>query len=394
VKKAYELRDRLNGREKFDISGKYFRFVTGDLEKAARAYKVWSQTYQRDSRPRKNLSEIYRQLGQLDKSLAEAREAVQVEPSIGVNYVSLFGAYLALNRLDEARATVAQAQAKKLDSPPLHLGLCSLAFLQNDAAGMAHEVAWGMGNPEVEGKITYFEADSAAYAGQLAKANALTQRAMASLKSAEERETVAKHDVGTALREALFGNAAEARKIATTVLRSSADRDVEAAGAIALALAGDTPGAQRLAGDLAKRFREDTLVQFNYLPTIRASISLVQNAASKAIEDFQVASPYELGRLPAELSLMPVYIRAQSYLAAHNGRAAAAEFQKTLDHRGVVVTGAIGALTHLGLGRAYALEGENAIARTAYQDFFILWKDADPDIPILREAKSESSKLQ
>jgi tetratricopeptide (TPR) repeat protein len=390
LNKSYELRDRLSEREKFDISCQYYRFVTGDLNKATKACKLWAQTYLRDSRPRKNLSVLYRQLGQFDKSLAEASEAVQVEPSRGANFVNLFDAYLALNRLDEARATVEQAQVKKLDSAPLHLGLYALAFLQNNADAMAHEVAWGIGKPGMKDEITDFEADSAAYAGRLARANTLTQRVMASPSSAEEKERAARHDTGTALREALFGNAAEARKAATTVLRFSADRDVEAAAAIALALSGDTPGAQRLAGDLAKRFPEDTLVQFNYLPTIRASIFLVQNAASKAIGELQVASPYELGTLPADLSLMPVYVRGQSYLAARDGRAAVAEFQKILDHRGVVLSGAIGALAHLGLGRAYALEGDNARARTAYQDFFTLWKDADPDVPILREAKSES----
>jgi eukaryotic-like serine/threonine-protein kinase len=309
-----------------------------------------------------------------------------------VSYINLFDAYLALNRLDEARAAAEQVTAEKLDPPPLHLGLCALEFLQNDGAGIAHEAAWGMGNAEVEDEIIYFEADSAAYAGQIAKANALTRPAMASSKSVKEKETVARHNAETALREALFGNAAEARKTAATVLRSSADRDSEAAGAMALALAGDTLEAQKLAGDLTKRFPDDTLVQFNYLPTIRASIFLAQNAASKAVEELQVASPYEFGTLPAGLSLMPVYIRAQAYLAAHDGRAAAAEFQKILDHRGVVVTGVIGALAHFALGRAYALEGDNAKARTAYQDFLTLWKDADLDILILREAKSEFSK--
>jgi len=283
---------------------------------------------------------------------------------------------------------------KNLDFPPLHVRLFALAFMQNNPAGMAHEVAWGVGKRGPEDEIIYFEADSAAYAGQLAKANALIQQAMTSPRSREEKDTAAKHDAGTVLRKALFGNAAEARKAATAVLQLSADRDVEAAGAIALALAGDTSEAQKLAGDLAERFPEDTLVQFNYLPTIRASISLVQNAVSTAIEELQVASPYELGNLPAGLSLMPVYVRAQSYLVAHDGRAAAAEFQKILDHRGVVVTDPIGALAHLGLGRAYALEDDNARARTAYQDFFTLWKGADPGIPILREAKSESFKLQ
>jgi tetratricopeptide (TPR) repeat protein len=207
-------------------------------------------------------------------------------------------------------------------------------------------------------------------------------------------DTTSNHEAAAALRQALFGNANEARKAASTVSRSSTDRDVYAAGAIALALAGDALEAHRLADDLVKRFPEDTLVQFNYLPTIRALVFLVQNAPAKAIEELRVAAPYELGGLPPELSLMPVYVRAQSYLVAHDAGTAAAEFQKILDHRGIVLTGAIGALAHLGLGRAYRLAGDNARARTAYEDFFALWKDADPDITILRDAKSESVKLQ
>jgi len=394
LKKAYELRDRVSSREKFNIYAQYYRFITGDLEKATQAYKEWAQTYARDSRPHNNLSAIYGRLGQFDKSLAEARETVQIESDRVENYENLFGAYLALNRMHDAQATVEQAQAMKLDSPILHLGLCALAFLQNDAAGMAHEAAWAIGKPGVEGEIIYFEADSAAYAGRLAKANTLTQRAMASLTGAKEKETGAKHEARAALCAALYGKVGLARKEAITALQISADRDVEAAAAIALALAGDTPEAQRLAEDLAKRFPEDTLVQFNYLPTIRGSIALVQNAASKTIEELQTASPYELGTLPGELSLMPVYIRAQAYLAAHDGSAAAAEFQKILDHSGIVVTEAIGALAHLGLGRSYALQGDNAKARTAYQDFLKLWKDADPDISVLQEAKGEALKLQ
>jgi tetratricopeptide (TPR) repeat protein len=394
LKQAYELRDRVSEREKFDISGQYHRFVTGDLEKAAQAYKGWAQEYPRDARPRDNLSEIYRQLGEFDKSLAAARDAVQVEPSGAVGYVNLFAAFLALNRLDEARATLEQAQTKKLDSALLHLGLAALAFLQNDTAGMAREFAWGRGNPGAEGEIIYFEADSAAYAGRLAQAIALTQQATASPTSTKVMDTTSNHEAAAALRQALFGNANEARKAASTVSRSSTDRDVYAAGAIALALAGDALEAQRLADDLVKRFPEDTLVQFNYLPTIRALVFLVQNAPAKAIEELRVAAPYELGALPPELSLMPVYVRAQSYLVAHDAGTAAAEFQKILDHRGIVLTGAIGALAHLGLGRAYRLAGDNARARKAYEDFFALWKDADPDITILRDAKSESVKLQ
>jgi tetratricopeptide (TPR) repeat protein len=394
LKQAYELRDRASEREKLNISGQYHRIVTGDLQKAADAYRGWAQTYPRDARPRDNLSEIYRQLGKFDKSLAAARDAIQVEPSGVVGYENLFTAYLALNRLDEARAALEQAQTKKLDSAPLHLGLAAVAFLQSDTAGMAREFAWGRGNPGAEGEIIYFEADSAAYAGRLAKANALTQQATASPTSTKVMDTAPNHEAGAALRQALFGNANEARKAASSVSRSSADRDVSAARAIALALAGDALEAQRLSDDLVKRFPEDTLVQFNYLPTIRASIFLVQNAPAKAIDELRVAGPYELGSLPSELSLMAVYVRAQSYLAAHDGGAATAEFQKILDHRGVVLTGAIGALAHLGLARAYRLTGDNGKARTAYEDFFALWNAADPDITILREAKSDSAKLQ
>ncbi len=394
LKQAYELRDRLGARQKFDISGQYCRLVTGDLEKAAQAYQGWARSYPRDARPHNNLSEIYIQLGEFEKSLAAARDAVQIEPSADAGYENLFAAYLALNRLDDARATLEQAQTKKLDPASLHLGLAALAFLQNDTAGMAHEFAWGMGNPGVEGPVIYFEADSEAYAGRLAQANALTQRATASLANPTAKDTASKYEAGAALRQALFGNANEARKAASSVSRSSADRDVSAAGAIALALAGDALDAQRLSDDLQKRFPEDTLVQYNYLPTIRASIFLVQNAPTKAIDELRVAAPYELGSLPPELSLMPVYVRAQSYLAAHDGGGAAAEFQRILDHRGVVLTGAIGALAHLGLARAYGLTGDNGRARTAYEEFFTLWKDADPDITILREAKSDSAKLQ
>jgi tetratricopeptide (TPR) repeat protein len=393
LKQAYELRDRLSGREKFDVSGQYYRFVTGDLEKAAQAYQGWAQSYPRVARPRNNLSEIYSQLGEFEKSLAAARDAVRVEPSAAVGYVNLYAANLALNRLGDARAALEQAQTEKLDSAPLHLGLAALAFLQNDTADVAHEFA-GMRNSGVEDQIIYFEADSDAYAGRLANANALTQRAVASPANPTVNDPASKYEAGAALRQALFGNVMEARKAASAVSRPSADRDVYARGAIAFAVAGDGSEAQRLADDLAKHFPEDTLVQFNYLPTIRASIFLVQNAPAKAIEELRVATPYELGSLPSELSLMPVYVRAQACLAAHDGTAAAAEFQRILDHRGVVLTGAIGALAHLGLARAYRLTGDNGRARTSYEDFLALWKDADPGIPILREAKSESANLR
>ena len=225
---------------------------------------------------------------------------------------------------------------------------------------------------------------------------------MASAKRAEEKETAALWQVNAALREALFGNATEARRRAVGALALSNGGDVQYGAAVALALAGNAARAEVLADDLGARFPEDTIVQLNYLPTLRAQLALSPNASarssgagsSKAIEALQVAAPYELGRVGALYSLHPAYVRGEAYLAAHQGGEAAAEFQKILDHRGIVVNEAIGALAHLQIGRAYAMQGDTAKARAAYQDFLTLWKDADPDIPVLKQAKAEYAKLQ
>jgi ATP/maltotriose-dependent transcriptional regulator MalT len=239
------------------------------------------------------------------------------------------------------------------------------------------------------------ESDTAAYAGQFAKARELTRRASDSAQRADEKETAAGYGAEAAVREALVGNMSQAKQRAQAALALSNGRDVEAISAIALGLAGDTPQATRLASDLAKRFPDHTVVQFDYLPMIHAGASLGSDGAKgseKAIQALAASAPYELGSTP--LSLYPVYLRGEAYVAAHQGSAAAAEFQKILDHPGVVVNEPIGALAHLGLARAYVLSGDTAKAKAAYQDFFALWKDADPDIPILKEAKAEYAKLQ
>jgi serine/threonine protein kinase/predicted Zn-dependent protease len=394
TRKAYELRERVSEREKFSIESQYYDLATGDQEKARQTYQLWAQTYPRDSVPPYNLGAIYDGLGQYDKSLAEAREALRLDPAKVVIYANLVAAYLRLNRLEEARATAEEAQAKKLDSVYLRFYRYQLAFLQNDAAGMAQQVAWAAGKPGVEDVLLFFEADTAAYSGRLAKARELSRQAVASAERAEEKETAAGYEAEAALREAVFGNAVEARQRAAAALGLSTGRDVQYGAALALALAGDVARTQALADDLGKRSPEDTIVQFNYLPTLRAQLALDRNDVSKAIEALQTASPYELGNVGNDVALYPVYVRGTAYLAAHQGSEAAAEFQKILDHRGVVWNEPIGALAHLGLARAYALQGETTRARTAYQDFLTLWKDADPDIPILREAKSEFAKLQ
>jgi hypothetical protein len=263
---------------------------------------------------------------------------------------------------------------------------------------MAQQVTWAAGKSGVEDVLLAREADTAAYSGQLAKARDFSRQAVASAERAAEKEKAASYEVDAALREALFGNAAAGRQRAAAALGLSTGRDVKYGAALALAMAGDAARAQALAEDLAKRFPEDTLVQFNYLPTLHAQLALSRNDASKAVEALQAAAPYELGD-PTEaftfLSLYPVYVRGEAYLARHQETgASAAEFQKILDHRGVVFNEPIGALAHLGSARVHASRGDTAKARAAYQDFLALWKDADPDIPILKQAKAEYAKLQ
>src|ERR1700730_10823381 len=395
IRKAYDLYDRVSEREKFYIESHYYQFVTGDLEKARQAYELWAQTYPRDWVPPSNLTYIYGALGQYDKALAEAREAFLLNQA--GSYGNLVNACLQLNRLEEARATVEQAQAKNFDSPPLRLLLYQLAFLQNDPAGMTQQVAWAAGKPGWDDVLLASEADTAAYSGRLGKAREFSRRAVASAERAEEKETAAGYEAEAALREALFGNTPEVRQRAAAALALSAGRDVQYGAALALALAGGAARAQALADDLGKRFSDDdTILHFNYLPTIHARLALSRNDSAKAIKALQAAAPYELG-IPGAgtftTDLYPVYVRAEAYLAGHLGSEAAAEFQKILDHRGIVVNAPIGALAHLGLARAYNVEGDNVKARAAYQDFLTLWKDGDPNVPILLAAKAEYSKL-
>jgi DNA-binding winged helix-turn-helix (wHTH) protein len=411
ARRAYELRERVSEPEKFLIEANYYEYFTGNLEKARQTCELWAQTYPRDDNPRGDGIGIYFALGQYDRALDEARANLRLAPAIGIGYGGLVMSYLALNRLAEARATAEEAQAKNLDSPFLRDDLYELSFLQNDGAGMAQQLAWATGKPGSEDLLLALEADTAAYSGRLGKARDLSRRAVASAERAEEKETAALYEADAALREALFGNAAEARERAGAALALSTGRDVEYGAALALAFGGDAAREQAqietLAEDLARRFPEDTVVKFNYLPTIRAQVALNRSDLSKAMKALQSAAPYELGT-PGGFgfppALFPVYVRGDAYLAAHQGSEAAGEFQKIRDHRGVVLNEPIGALAHLGIGRAYAIEaaaaqGDQAAsfrakARTAYQDFLTLWKEAVPDIPILRKARTEYAKLQ
>jgi len=391
TRKAYELRERASEREKFYIESHYHQLVIGDLEKARQVYELWAQTYPRDYVPPNNLSSVYGVLGQYDKDLVEGREALRLEPGSGLSYANLVVEYLNLNRLEEARATALEAQAKNLDSPSLRLNLYRLAFLQNDAVAMAQQVMWAQGKPGLEDVLLDYESHTTAYFGRLAKARELCRQAVASAARAEKKEKVARYEAGAAMREALFGNPSEARQRAAAALAPSTGRDALYLAALALALVGDRTRAQALADDLAKRFPKGTVVQFSYLPVLRAQVALNHNDVPKAIEALEAAAPFELGNVGY---LYPVYVRGQAYLLNHQGKEAATELVKIIEHRGIVFNEPIGALAHLQIGRAYAMQGETAKARSAYQDFLSLWREADPDIPILIAAKAEYAKLQ
>jgi eukaryotic-like serine/threonine-protein kinase len=392
-RKAYELRERVGERERFYIEAHYHAYVTGDLEKSRRANEVWAQTYPRDDDPLYNLVGAYAPLGEHFKALERAGELLRLQPEDCGGYESVLFSYLNLNRLTEAQAAAQEAREKKVDCSYLRLRLYELAFLQNDANGMAQQLAGAANNPPVEGLLYGAAADTAAYSGRLRLARELSQRGIAEFERAEMKAQVAWREALFAVREGLFGNATEARQHARAVVGMSTGRDVQYAAAFALALAGFSTQAEERADALAKRFPEDTLVQFNFVPTLRAQIAIRRKNALSAIEILKAASPYELGRTETG-ALYPIFVRGSAYLAARQGTAAAAEFQKILDHPGVVVNEPIGALARLGLARAHVLNGDIEKARATYQDFLTLWKDADPDIPVLKQAKTEYGKLK
>jgi eukaryotic-like serine/threonine-protein kinase len=398
LKKAFDLRDRVTEREKFHITSSYYQLGTGELEKANQTYGLWIQAYSRDDGAYGNLGSNYMVLGQYEKAATETREGLRLEPNQVVSYENLSQIYLALDRFDEARSATEEAQRRKLEDIPLHLNLYGLAFFQGNAAAMKQQADWAFGKPSAEDRMLSLDSDTEARSGRLGKARELSRQAVESARRSDEKEPAALWQANAAIREALFGNVDAARQnAAAAVVLAPGSRDAEAQAALAYALAGDAAHEQSLADDLGKRFPQDTVVQSVWLPTIRAQIETGRKNPARSIELLQAAAPYELGMLSGSAvnsCLYPVYVRAEAYLGAHQGQLAAAEFQKILDHRGLLWNCATGTLAHLGLARAYAMQGDTSKAKAAYQDFFALWKDADPDIPILKEAKAEYAKLQ
>lgn len=393
LRKAYALRQRVSDRERFYIDSHYYEVVTGDLVATRATYELWSQTYPNDAVAANNLGRTYTELGDYEKALAAYQTALKLGPATGLLYSNLVFSYLSVDRLDEARATAQQAQDHHLDSPWIPLYLYWVGFLQHDQAGMAREVADVAGKAGSEDLSFYQQANTAAYGGQFAKAQQLTQQAIASAEHADDKPTAAGYQAIHAVHEALAGNFAAAKDQAQAALALSPSTEVKSLAALALALAGDSEQSLRLADELAKSHPQDTWLQFNAVPCIRAAVALQRGDPSKAIEALAPTAPYELGRGDL-IWLYPVYLRAQAYLMAHQTIAAIAEFQLILTHPGYVLNEPIGALSHLGLARAYAQTGDATKAGIAYQDFLSLWKDADPDVPIFKQAQAEYAKLR
>jgi len=392
--KAYELRERANEREKLRIAAYYFR-ARGEIEKEAETYELWTANYPRDVSLYVNLASDYGNLGQYDKALAQEKEALRLAPDIVVVYANMGGTYVNLNRLDEAKATFDQAFALKLDSGLLRTNMYYYAFLRGATALMEQQLAWAAGKPGVEDTLLSAQSDTEGYYGRLSKARDFSRRATDSAVRSDSKETAALWKVNAALREAEIGNAAYARAGASGALKLSQGPDVKVAAALSFARIGDISQAKALAEELETTFPTNTMLKLYWLPTINATIELNRRNSSQALLDLEPSAPCELGGAGAFINyLYPVYTRGQAYLLGRNGTAAAAEFQKMLDHSGVVQNFVTGSLAHLQIGRAYTISGDTAKAKAAYEEFFILWKDADPDIPIYKQAKAEYAKLQ
>jgi eukaryotic-like serine/threonine-protein kinase len=392
--KAYQLRDRASEREKLAISAQYF-VATGELEKQAQAYELWEATYPRDaSTTSLMLGNTYIDLGRWDKALAKYQEALRLSHQVP-DYVNLAMAYLSLGQAAEAKSIADQALARNLDAGTLRQILYFIAFLQGDAAEMERQLTWATGKPGDEDVLLSVQSDTEASYGHMSKAREFSRRAVESAIRADSKETAALWQANAALREAEVGNAASARQGITAALALSPGRDVRIVAALTLARIGDAQRAKELADELAKRYPTHTTLKLYWLPTINAAIEINTGNASQALTDLEASAPYELGQGGTFINyLYPAYVRGQAYLVGRDGQAAAAEFQKLLDHRGIVTNFLTGSLAHLQIGRAHAMARDTPKAKAAYEDFFALWKGADPDLPILKQAKAEYARLQ
>ena len=395
ARKAYNLRDHVSNRERFRISAFYFQYVTGEMDKAIESYELWAKSYPREMVPHGNLGSLYASVGQYDNAIAETEAAQSLEPSI-TDYANLASNYISVNRMKDARLTLEEAQRNHFDGLFIRGDLYSLAFLAGDNAEMERQVAWAAGRPGEEDQMLNTHADTQAYYGHMVKARDLARQAVDSAVRADAKETAAQWLAFQAVREVEVGNAIAARQAVARALALSPGRDVKVLSALALARAGESSQSKTIMAELKKSEPSNTFLKVYWFPVLEASMAIAQHAPDRAVIALEPALPYELGNPPPEAigTLHPAYLRGLAFLDERNGTSAASEFQKFLDHPGIVQNFVLASLAHLQLGRAYAISGDQTKARTAYRDFLTLWKDADPDVPILQAAKAEYAKLQ
>jgi eukaryotic-like serine/threonine-protein kinase len=392
ITKAFDLKERASERERLYISSHYYDIVTGDIEKAIETYEQWAQTYPRDTAPRDNLALRYQALGQQEKALATSSEAMRIDPKDSYAYQDVADAYERLNRFDEARAVAEKGVAENMGRSP-HFTLFDLAFIRGDEAAEAHEVELAAGKPD-EPIMLMFRAQAECSRGRLTPARAaFTQSGSASqrLGYKEFNGIILAIQAGC---EAELGNLPEARQKISEALAASQDRHTRSLAMVQLALNGDASRSQKIAEDLVRQYPTDTLINKVWVPVAQAFTDLQHNQPAQAVARLEVARPYELGSEPPAAHYLVNNVRGQAFLRLKEGAKAAAEYQKILDHRGTDPLDVSYSLSHLGLGRAQALQGNTAAAKSAYQDFFAAWKDADPDLPVLKQAKAEYDKLK
>jgi DNA-binding winged helix-turn-helix (wHTH) protein/predicted Zn-dependent protease len=396
ITKAYELRDRLTETERFSIESRYYTHATGELDKAEQVYQLQQQTHPDSISAHSNLGNIYASTGKQEKALVEYRAAIRLDPGRAPSYANLADTCLALNRMDEAEQAISEARKRRLNGEYLLQIRYWLAFLRDDSTEMQRVASEASQQSGTDALLLFLEANTQAYHGHIRKSRELTNKAVELAERTGDREVAAEYLGESALREAELGETASARRYAQLALALAPGRDMQTLAALTLARTRDAQRARALSDDLNKRFPAHTLLQEYWLPLIQASLELDRGKASKAIEILEPAAAFDLAE-PPPVSLTTLYLpylRGSAYLAEGDGERAAAQYQKFLEHRTVIANQPLGALAYVGLGRAYAQERYIETSRTAYETFFSLWKDADPDIPILREAKAEYAKLR
>jgi len=392
LKKAFDLKDRVSDRERFYISTHYYDVVTLELDKAIAIYEQWRQTYPRDITPLNNLALRYQLIGDQDKALADSIAGMQTDPNDGYSYQNAADAYERLNRFDEAKALADRAVAQQLGHS-IHFTLFELAFIRGDETAEQHEVDLFPGSFE-QTILLFLHGLAECSLGKRQRALAAFGQSLTTAERLGLKELGGDFRVAIAGCEAMLGNMAEARQKTSEALAYSQNRDTRSSAMWVLALLGDTAKAQKLADDLVREDPVDTMLVKVWVPEEQALTGIQRNQPEQALAPLEVARPYEFGSGVSGAAYSINFIRAEAYLRLKDGAKAAAEYQKILDHRGTSPLDVAYNLSHLGLGRAYALQGDATRAKAAYQDFFAAWKDADPDVPILKEAKAEYAKLQ